>query len=448
MPTIVLTLLIFISCASQSWIETEYHQIFRPTGPTPEWVLTSNSNSYHWIGVGFIEKPFSGNIREVACSRAVNEIASQISIQISSNFTNVMTEYNYDINEFTKSIIESRVDNNLEDIEYLNFHEDEYSFYVQARLSKQKYFESLAKKRENATETSLGYIRRADSELNGETFNLLQSAMDEIIQFIDEPIQVEYEGKGQNLYSLIKLKFQDKINQIQLVPEHDEINITFGFSNGITILVTSRDKISNRYLSGIPIILESSDGQHTISGITGSDGRLILPLPEFSAYTSQKQIYLSVDIQKLNLSTDEISKTPISIKLTSPTIFVSIDEKLLGKRTDNPIIGPQFKEFFAVNLSAKFAESQSADLFINGTVNTSKKSDNPNEWGIYQTFADATITIINGRTGDEIYSVTISKIQGADFNSNEGSAKESIKNISKNLETKVLPEILKRMQEL
>jgi hypothetical protein len=127
---------------------------------------------------------------------------------------------------------------------------------------------------------------------------------------------------------------------------------------------------------------------------------------------------------------------------------VSIDEKLLGRRSDNPIIGPQIKEFFAVNLSANFVESLYADLIIKGNVNTSKKSDNPNEWGIYQTFADATISIINGRSGDEIYSVTISKIQGADFNSNEGSAKESIKKISQELKTKVLPEILKRIQEL
>ena len=97
MPTIFLSLLIFVSCTSQ------------PTAPTPDWVLTSNSNSNHWIGVGSIKKPFSGNIREAARSQAVNEIASQISIQILSNFRNVKTEYNYDINEFSKSIIDSRV---------------------------------------------------------------------------------------------------------------------------------------------------------------------------------------------------------------------------------------------------------------------------------------------------------------------------------------------------
>ena len=179
MPTILLSLLIFVSCASQ------------PAGPTPDWVLNSNSNPNHWVGVGIIEKPFSGNIREAARLQAVNEIASQISIQISSNFTNVITEYNYDVNEFSKSIIDSRVENNLGDIEYLNFHEDQYRFYVHARLSKQKYYEALSKKRKNAVQTALGYIQRADSELNGESFNLLQSAMDEIVQFMDEPLQIE-----------------------------------------------------------------------------------------------------------------------------------------------------------------------------------------------------------------------------------------------------------------
>ena len=106
MQIIVLPFLIFVSCVSQ------------PTTPTPDWILASNSNPNHWIGVGSIEKPFSGNIREAARSQAVNEIASQITIQISSNFTNIMTEYNYDINTFSKSIIDSRVENNLGAIKF------------------------------------------------------------------------------------------------------------------------------------------------------------------------------------------------------------------------------------------------------------------------------------------------------------------------------------------
>jgi len=112
------------------------------------------------------------------------------------------------------------------------------------------------------------------------------------------------------------------------------------------------------------------------------------------------------------------------------------------------MIAPMIKDFFSVNLSANFGNIDNADLIIHGTINTSKNSDFPNEWGIYQTFADATLTVVSGRTGDEIYEVTVPKMQGADFNSNEGSAKEGIKKIVKQIESDTLPQILKLIQEL
>jgi len=80
--------------------------------PTPEWVFSSNSNDDYWIGVGIVEKPFMGNVREAARSEALNEIASQISVNISSSFSNVLTENNLNINQFSKSMINTRINNN------------------------------------------------------------------------------------------------------------------------------------------------------------------------------------------------------------------------------------------------------------------------------------------------------------------------------------------------
>ena len=201
-------------------------------------------------------------------------------------------------------------------------------------------------------------------------------------------------------------------------------------------------------ISGIPVKIESSEKINLVSGITDADGNLILSIPQFESFSTQKQLLLSMNFQGIELFEHSFSKTPISIKVNSPSITVNIDERLLGVKAYNPIIGPMIKEFFASSLSASFNESQQVDLIISGKVNTSKKSDSPNEWGIYQTFADATITVFSGRTGDEIYSVTVPKVQGADFNSNEGSAKEGIKKISKKLETFTLPQILKHIQKL
>ena len=208
------------------------------------------------------------------------------------------------------------------------------------------------------------------------------------------------------------------------------------------------DKKYHRAISGIPVKIESSEKINLVSGITDANGRLVLPLPKFESFEAQKQIILSMDFQEIKLSTNSYPETPISIKVISPLIFVSIEEKLLGKKNGNPIIGPMIKDFFSTNLSANFGNIENADLIIRGIVNTSKKSDVPNKWGIYQTFADATITVVNGRTGNEIYSVTVPKVQGADYNSNEGSAKECIKKITKKIETITLPRILKGMHGL
>ena len=66
-------------------------------------------------------------------------------------------------------------------------------------------------------------------------------------------------------------------------------------------------------------------------------------------------------------------------------------------------------EFFSQNLSANFADNNNADLIISGTVNTRKISDIPNKIAgveIYQVSGNATITVSNGLTGDEIVSKT------------------------------------------
>ena len=106
------------------------------------------------------------------------------------------------------------------------------------------------------------------------------------------------------------------------------------------------------------------------------------------------------------------------------------------------------KEYFASNISAVFTKQKDADLIIHGKVNLEKKSDNPNEWGIYQTYANLSISVINNRTKKEIFTILIPNTQGADFNSNIGSIMDSISKISKKLETKYLPEVLKKMLEL
>ena len=105
-------------------------------------------------------------------------------------------------------------------------------------------------------------------------------------------------------------------------------------------------------------------------------------------------------------------------------------------------------EFFATHYSANFVESQNADLIIRGVVNTRSVSEKANDYGLFQTFADATISISNGKTGEQIFEKSFNKVQGSDFHSNKEAANQSLKKISEKISENFLPELIDLIQGL
>ena len=122
-----LLFLFIISCASQ---------------PEPEWIYSQSQTKGYWIGIGIVEKPIYGNdCREEARNQALLEISSQISVEVTGSFEQVVTEHNLTLDEFAKSVIQTRVDNNLPNIEIIEFYDSKsqkiiswYGYYMQGVL--------------------------------------------------------------------------------------------------------------------------------------------------------------------------------------------------------------------------------------------------------------------------------------------------------------------------
>ena len=99
-----------MSCASQS---------------KPEWIAHQQNAENYWFGVGSVEKPFYGDdIRAEARSQALNEIASQISVDVSGSFEQIISEHNLSLDEFATSVVKTRVDNKLLNIEIIDSYEN------------------------------------------------------------------------------------------------------------------------------------------------------------------------------------------------------------------------------------------------------------------------------------------------------------------------------------
>ena len=90
----------------------------------PEWLKTQPQVAGYWFGIGTVQKPhYSGDCREAARNNALAEISSQISVDITASFERVVKEHNLDLDEFSQSVIQTRINNNLTNVEYVDFHD-------------------------------------------------------------------------------------------------------------------------------------------------------------------------------------------------------------------------------------------------------------------------------------------------------------------------------------
>ena len=76
----------------------------------------------YWIGIGIVEKSTHGDdCREVATAKALADISAQISVEVTSSFKRVVTENNLSLDDYSQSIMQTRVNKNLPSIEYVDF---------------------------------------------------------------------------------------------------------------------------------------------------------------------------------------------------------------------------------------------------------------------------------------------------------------------------------------
>ena len=106
------------------------------------------------------------------------------------------------------------------------------------------------------------------------------------------------------------------------------------------------------------------------------------------------------------------------------------------------MVTPLIKDFFGNYFDATFTDKKSGStLVVTVSLNVVPKSKKKNQYGLYQVYADATITLIDSRKDEELYQKSINNIQGADFTSLEGAARVSLQKMSEELESEIFEEI-------
>ena len=424
--------------------------------PEPDWISVQPTVEGYWYGVGTVSKPLPSGYRELARTNALEEIASQISVQISSSMKSVVTELNYNLNTYTKSIKESRLDQVFSSIEPVESFETKNQFYFLARLSQKKYYDFIEESRRNAITTAIRYLEKADSEYSVSSFTNLGNAWLEVKDFLDQPIEIEYprgSSKSENLYSLIKLKFADYIQRIDLTPSVNVLNVKIFIDKDQSFTVTCTDKKTGDSIQNMPLIATLNSEDQQMRSSTDNHGKVEFHMDRITAKSGNQTYYINMDLGSLlneyviALAPFSYPGTQVNLLISGPGIYVEAKEQNFGKKLTNPVVSSAVKEFCVSEFSAVFVPKNEADFIIYLNVDTDGLSEQPNEYGLFVAYANASLKFINSKTGDEVYSKSITNIKGADFSSIKTAGERSIEKLSERLREKVLPDIIRTLNE-
>ena len=387
----------------------------------PVWVDTHPQDQQYWHGIGFASHSNGEFTKAIAKEYAIQEISSQIKVNISSEMDIVVTDFNGSVDNVISSVMKSRSDLILPELEFIGQHKTKRGLYFYVRLNKVKYNAAMVRLRANAKETALEYIREADKDFGVRSLKLMQKAWQEILPFNDEPIEVIYNSQTTHLYTLIKRKlfeFQDRI-QLEAITDKEMVRTLVDRKNSIIISVVDKD--NGKMISGVPVKIKVNNKENTF--YSESDGFIRYNYSSLSS-VSDLRLQFSLDHNELFKGLNEIGHSldlkpktnTAALKVIPSRATIESSEKNLNKTMKDPIILKQITE--ALSNRVEFVKSD-PDIIIKVDANTLKKSERAGNNFPYFSYGYASIVFIDAGTNEQFFSSAVSDIKGADFYSQE-----------------------------
>ena len=385
---------------------------------SPSWLNSRPQDPTYWHGIGYAAFENNKNPNSLAREYAIQEISSQIKVDISSEMNIVVTDFNGSVDNVVTSVMKSRVDLLLPELDFVGNFKDKSGIYFYARLNKSKYQTAMARLRENAKVTIINYLKDAEDEFGFQSFKIIQKAWKEIIPFTDEPIIVNIDGNDLNLYSLIKEKINkfDKRLILKGKLEKESMKTFIDRNNSVSIEV--RDANTNKLLSGVPINISIFDTEQVIysdeKGIVRKDIKPIFNPGSFEIkFQLDKESIWSTDNQGLEFDPSLYS---INVNVLPANVSIISSEKNIGKLMEQNIIEPFLKKM--LNTRLEYVDDN-PDFVITVESDTEERSKRISDKFPYFVFGKAIITFKEISDDKEFFSTQVSNIKGGDFDSRE-----------------------------
>jgi hypothetical protein len=434
---LVLIILLVYSCSSSS---------IKP-GKTvldaPNWVSRQPIDDSFWYGVGVADLNLD-DPRQVARQRAFSEIAEQLKVNIKSTLSDEVIARNQNFSEFSKSLIETRVDASLEYVENFDSFQGGSRQYVLARLNKSKYFEKINRKKEEAASKAVNLIDKSVSEMSANSLSNVSLAIETITPYLDlfPKMNDIFEKKEEELIIIVAEKIIRNYNEnIRLVFNPKSIKAMSFVSENLSVGITALNKKTGKNISNVRIIV-SIDGDDNNNDfiITDRNGKAKYELSRLKSNAGNKALIFSLDYKSM-MSEKALSlikvipkEYPLEVNVKAPKIYVDESVINLGNKVNNSSILTTIKECFEDNYSSTFVNNKrNADMLLSLKIATEERSKRLGDNYPFFVYASGTLGLTSLKTNEIILNSKFKDAKGADFSSKEVAGVKALKKLSSNM---------------
>ena len=297
------------------------------------------------------------------------------------------------------------------------------------------------------------FTRARESEKENSISNALSQYIESlkpIEEYLNDPLQVKYNNQNIYLLNEIDSSIQDILNNISLNPKKTQYHAKMGNPLKESIIIDAN--YNNIRISNLPIKFSfiKGSGELGINSKTDSSGKVVCRIDKITSPDKIQIVKAEIDIMNLYPKYNQSSvivavvesfKIPITkviINVEGITVYIQYTEKNFGKEVDSPAIEPILKEKLSDYGFSFVKDIIEADIMIALEADTRK--GNKYE-GMCPAFADVSISVIDMRTGEEIFKDKIFNVKG--FHSNYTNAGlKALQKSAKRISIEILPKFI------
>jgi hypothetical protein len=394
----------------------------------PIWLKSQSYQDGYYTGVGHSIKDGSNNYIQEAKKSALEDLVSEIKVNVSSTSVLSQLEVDKKLKEKYEQVIRTTATDEVEEFEMVDAYEDGNNYWVYYRLSIARYRQIKEEQKRNAVLLGTDYYKKGKlAEKSGDRLQAVSfyfQTLRSLEKYLGEAIEVSIDGENIFLVNEVYASIQAIFDHLSLKIEPTTLVINRRVNlDAKNINVRAIYKDVNKPASELSLVAAFAKGGGIVFPTYKTDerGNARILINKITSREFDQSLIVKVDIDQLSgsagntpiygliVKTLNVPSAQIDMKVQRPIVYLTADEKSFGLTKTSLQISNKLKNILA-NEGFEFSDNRKlADLWFDVTADAEKGSV---AGSIFITYLTSRIKVTALKEGREIYATTLDRIKG------------------------------------